>query len=54
MAYGDLKDLARRAASKKVLRVFSIATNPKYDRYQRSLASMFCKCFDKKSSGIGI
>ena len=39
MAYGDFKDLARIAASDKVLRdkVFSIVKNPKYDGYQRGL-----------------
>ena len=33
MAYGDFKDLPRRAASDKVLRdkAFNIAKNPKYD-----------------------
>ena len=33
MGYGDLKDLAKRAASAKVLRekAFDIAKNPKYD-----------------------
>ena len=42
MAYGDFKDLARRTASDKVLRdkAFNIAKNPKYDGYQRGLASM--------------
>ena len=37
MAYGDFKDLAKRTASDKVLRdkVFNIAKNPKYDRYQK-------------------
>ena len=51
MAYGDFKDLARRTASDKVLRdkAFNIAKNPKYDRYQRGLASMVYKYFDKKS-----
>ena len=41
MAYGDFKDLARRTASDKVLRdkVFNIAKNPKYDGYQKGLAS---------------
>ena len=43
MAYGDFKDLARRTASDKVLRdkAFNIAKNPKYDAYQRGLASWF-------------
>ena len=42
MAYGDFKDIARRTASDKVLRdkAFNIAKNPKYDGYQRGLASM--------------
>ena len=48
MAYGDFKYLTRRTASDKVLRdkVFSIAKSPKYDGYQRGLASMVYKCFD--------
>ena len=42
MAYGDFKDLTRRTASDKVLRdkAFNFAKNPKYDGYQRGLASM--------------
>ena len=45
MAYGEFKDLKRRAFSDKVLRdkAFNIAKNPKYDRYQRGLASMVYK-----------
>ena len=56
MAYGEFKDLARRTASDKVLRdkVFNIAKNPKYDGYQRGLASMVYKFFDKKSKGSGV
>ena len=56
MAYGDFKDLARRTASVKVLRdkAFSIAKNPKYDGYQRGLASMVHKFFDKKLKGSGV
>ena len=56
MAYGDFKDLARRTASDKVLRdkAFNIAKNPKYDGYQRGLASMVYKFFDKKSEGSRI
>ena len=52
MAYGDFKDLARRTASDKVLRdkTFNIAKNPKYNRYQRGLASMVYNFFDKKST----
>ena len=42
MAYGDFKDIKRRTFSDKVLRdkAFNIAKNPKYDGYQRGLASM--------------
>ena len=42
MAYGDFKDIKRRTASDKILRdkAFDIAKNPKYDGYQRGLASM--------------
>ena len=45
MAYGDFKDLARRTASDKVLRdkAFNITKNPKYDGYQRGLATMVYK-----------
>ena len=41
MAYGDFKDIPRRTAARRVLRdkVFNIAKNPKYDGYQRVLAS---------------
>ena len=55
MAYGDFKDLKRRTASDKVLRdkAFNIAKNPKYDGYQRELASKVYKFFDKKSAGSG-
>ena len=51
IAYGDLKDLPRRTAADKVLRdkACNIATYPKYDGYQRGLASMAYKFFDKKS-----
>ena len=56
MAYGDFKDLARRTASDKILRdeAFNIAKNPKYDGYERRLASMVYKFFDKKSKGSGV
>ena len=48
--------LARRTASDKVLRdkAFNIARNPKYDGYQRGVASMVHKFFAKKSSGSGV
>ena len=42
MAYGKSKDLVKRTQSDKVLRekAFTIASDPKYDGYQRGLASM--------------
>ena len=45
----------QKIQSDKVLRdlKFKIASDPKYDRYQRGLASMVYKFFDKKSSGDG-
>ena len=51
MAYGDFKDLKTRTASDKNLRdkASNIAKNPKHDGYQRGLASMVYKFFDKKS-----
>ena len=56
MAYGDFKDLERRTASDKVLRdkAFNIGKNPKYDGYQRGLASMVYKFFVKKSKESGV
>ena len=56
MAYSKSKALAKRTQSDKVLRnkAFKIASDPKYDGYQRGLASMVYKFFDKKSSGSGI
>ena len=56
MAYGDFKDLAKRIALDKVLRnkAFNIAKNPRYDGYQRGLASIVYKYFDKKSKGSGV
>ena len=50
MAY-NVKDLKIRTYSDKVLndKTFKIASNPKYDRYQRGLASMVYQFFDKKS-----
>ena len=50
------EDLAKITQSDKVLRdkAFKIASDPKYDGYQRGLASMVYKFFDKKSSGSGV
>ena len=55
-AYGKSKDLVKRTQSDKILKdkAFKIASNPKYDGYQRGLASMVYKFFDKKSKGSGI
>ena len=56
MAYGDFKDLARRNAADKVLRdkAFNIVQDPRYDGYQRRLASMVYKFFNKKTKGSGL
>ena len=56
MAYGDLKELTKRTIADKVLRnkAFKIAGDQKYDGYQRGLASMVYKLFDKKSQGSGV
>ena len=56
MAYGKAKDSVRRTPSDKVLRdkAFKIASDSKYDGYQRDLAAMVYKFFDEKSSGSGI
>ena len=56
MAYGDFKDLAKRIAANNLLRdkAFKIASDQKYDGYQRGLASMVDKFFDKKSQGKGL
>ena len=35
-------------------KAFKIASDPKYDGYQRGLASMVYKFFDKKSKGSGV
>ena len=50
--YGLSEDLIKRTQSDKVLKekAFKIANNPKYDGYQRGLASMVYKFFDKKSA----
>ena len=47
IAYGKCKDLKKRTQSDKVLKdkAFEIANNPKYDGYQRGLASVVYKFF---------
>ena len=54
-AYVDNKGLINRTRADKVLRdkAYNIASNPEYDGYQRGLASMVYKFFDKKSIGSG-
>ena len=54
-AYADNKDLINRAKADKVLKdkAYNIASNTEYDGYQRGLASMVNKFFDKKSMGSG-
>ena len=56
MACGGFKDLARRTGSDKVSRdkAFSVSKISKYDIYERGLASMVYKFFDKKSKGSGV
>ena len=55
-AYPDSKDLTKRTVAAKILRnkAFNIAKDLTYDGYQRGLASMVYKCFDKKSKGNGV
>ena len=56
MTYGDFKDLTKRIAADKVLKnkAFNIAKDPKYDGYQRGLAPMVYKFFDKKTKDSGV
>ena len=55
MAYGDFKDLIRRTAADVLKdKAFNIAKNLKYDRYQRGLASMVYKFFNKKTKCNGV
>ena len=54
-AYVDHKDLINRTEADKVLKdkAYNIASNPEYDGYERGLASLVYKFFDKKSMGSG-
>ena len=47
MIYGKSKDLAKRTQPEKVLKdkAFKTTSDPKYDGYQRELASMIYKFF---------
>ena len=53
--YNKYKDLERTKQSEVVLKnkALKIASNPKYNGYERGLASMVYKFFDKKSKGPG-
>ena len=55
MPYGNFKDLPKITAADKVLgdKTFKIASDQKYDGYQRGLASMVYKFFDKTPQGSG-
>ena len=56
MLYRDFKHFPKTTASDKILRekAFSIAKNPKYNKYHRGLALLVYKFFHKKSPGSGI
>ena len=51
-AYADHEDLINRSKADNFLRdkAYDIVSNPEYDVYQRGLASMVYKFFDKKST----
>ena len=53
--YSDSKDLTKRTVADKILKnkAFDIAKDPKYDGYQRGLASTVYKFSDSKISGSG-
>ena len=54
MAYNKFKDLKKRTQSDIVLKnkALKIASNPKYNGYERGLESMAYKFFDKKIKRI--
>ena len=56
IAYGKSKDLSKGTQLDKVLRdkAFKITSDLKYDSYQRRLAPMISRFFDKTSTGSGI
>ena len=51
-AYSDSKSLAKRTISDKILKdkAYEIAINPKYVGYERALASMVYRFFDKETA----
>ena len=54
IAYGDFKDLAKRTAADKGLKnkAFNIAKDPRYDGYQRGLASMVYNFLTKRLQAV--
>ena len=54
IAYGKSNDLIKRTQADKVSKnkAFKIDSDPKYHGYQRGLASMVYKFFDKKSTSL--
>ena len=52
--YSDSKDLTKRIGADKILknRAFDFAKDPKYDGYQRGLASMVYKFFGSKGGSL--
>ena len=56
MAYGKSKDLTKRPELDKILRdkAFKAASDAKYDGYQRRIALMVYKIFDKTSIRSGV
>ena len=55
MAYNRFKNLEKKTQSDIVLKnkALKIASNPKYNGYERGLASMDYNLFDKNSKGAG-
>ena len=56
IAYGIFEDLIMRKACDEILcdKAFDIANDPKYDQYQRGIASMVYKIFDEKTAGDAV
>ena len=54
MVYRDFKDLTKRIGKVLRYKAFNIAKDPKYVGYQKGLASMVYKFFDKKTEGFGV
>ena len=51
MVFGDFKDFSRMTAPHKLSsgKAFNMAKNPRFNSYQRELASMIYQLFDLKS-----